>query len=515
MKERSPLRRHAFAGGAKAILVLAAWALSFSATYAASHTAFSNSDLVGILALGGAVHGALLLAVLAVWVCRRRAKVVNALLAVAAVLGVGSAHAIHTDLLLDRPWVLGALLAAAGFALFVAFGAIDRSPLVGPALAALCSLATIPFVANLLLRGSDTVMVTGDTSNLRHVTFRHRPNLYFVSFDGIAPRVLLRKYMGLETTPFHDLFESRFRRFENFFVDAVYTKQSLGSLLALDEHVFRTMKREVRERTGNAEWDPMLFSGQSPSPLLGLLKNNGYETTTAYENEYFGKRKGPFVDHYFTGSIPSVCGLLDDRVRAVSFWGYCLLTGQEFRGNEMRRRVIDQIGEASLRAGPQFALAHIWRPGHAYRSLRYSDQAHMDRFRASYLRGSTEAAALLARLLAHLDENDPDGILFVYGDHGPFLIGTMAFAAAPEFVVQDHFGVLGGVHPPTACQEWFDAAQKRRGYMTLLDATHALLRCLSGGRSVLRTVPAVRMVGDWSGKMPGGNTMSYEKFLYE
>ena len=108
-----------------------------------------------------------------------------------------------------------------------------------------------------------------------------------------------------------------------------------------------------------------------------------------------------------------------------------------------------------------------------------------------------------------MDENDPQAILLVYGDHGPFLSNGMAFTAAPEFIVQDHYGALGGVHPPTACQDEFDAAYARQPYLTLLDAAHAVLRCLAGGQSALRVIRASRTVGDWHGVVPGGRFVPY------
>ena len=504
----------ALRGCAKAHIVVSLLALSFATTYAASHAVFSHADLLGILALGGVAYGGFLL----VGVSRIASWVGNALFSVLAVAGIASAHAMHTELALTSPVLVWALLGMAGFALFVVFGALDRAQGVGLALAALGSIAVGAYAAEHLWGRADHsgVVVTGDTSNLRDVTFERRPNIYFLSFDAMAPRVLLHQHLGVENTPFHDLFEARFRRFENFFVNAVYTRVALESLLALDERLYDTMVREIRRRTGNGYGKPM-FSGQSPSPLLGLFKKNGYETNTAFAGEFFGKRKGPFVDRYFTGANPVVCHLLDERVRLFSFWGHCLLAA--WRGHaanaRARERVIDFLGEASLRTGPQFAMAHIYAPGHVGRSFRYDDRDALTTFRAHYRLGSAEAAGLLARLLAHLDERDPEAILLVYGDHGPLLSTNVRFADAPDFVAQDHYGILGGVHPPTACGEWFDEAIERRGYLTLLDAAHVVIRCLSGGESALAAMPADYKVGVWKDVVPQGDARSYSEFLYE
>ena len=177
-------------------------------------------------------------------------------------------------------------------------------------------------------------------------------------------------------------------------------------------------------------------------------------------------------------------------------------------------RVVDHVGRASLRDGPQFAMAHIYVPGHTDASFQY-DEENLRWFRAHYRRGGAVAAGLLARLLAHLDEHDPDAILLVFGDHGALLSTGVAFADAPEFVVQDHFGALGGVYPPDACAEWFDEAQEEAGLLTLLDAVHTVIRCLSGGESALRAPPEDYYLGGWNGVVPDGHRRTYKEFLYE
>ena len=505
------------AGGAKVLALIALLTLALGATYAASTRVFSDADLAGVLVLGAAVNGVALLVLIGL-----PTRVVNAALAILAGLGIASAHVIHTGLFVTSPVLSSCLLGAAGVALFVAFGALDRHPSVGLALAALGALATGMFLAEQAAAPATPASATAapapkvDMSNFRDVTFERRPNLYFVSFDAMAPRALLRKYMDVETTAFHEVFEPRFRRFRNFFVNALYTTMSLQVALALDERwhnpVGSAQSRELPRELA-------IFSGGSPGPLFHILGNNGYETHTAYESEFFGKTKGPYVDHYFTGSAHTLCDLVDPHVRAVSFWGYCSWVGERLGTGDYtvgKRRVLNYLRGISSRKGPQFVMAHLYTPGHTNLSFSYHDEGHLRAFSRHYVRRSIHAAHLLALLLNHLRERDPEAILLVYGDHGPFLSRNVAFADAPEFVVQDHYGALGGVHPPDACAHWFDEAQQRLGYLTLVDAVHVVIRCLSGGESALRVAPKEHaMVGGWQGVVPGGDLVRYSDFLYE
>ena len=508
-----PLRCRVMAGSAKTLTLIALLTLSLSNTYAASPRVFSNSDIMGILMLGASVHAVALLVLIGL-----PPRLVNVLLAIFAGLGVASAHAVHTSLFLTNPVLLWCLLGAGGFALFVAFGAMDRSPNVGLALASLGALVTAMFATeHLFARNIPAASVDPaavDMSNFRNVTFEQRPNLYFVSFDALVPRTLLRKYMDVETTPFHDIFQPRFRRFENFFANTLYTRHSLQTILALDERWYNF--NHWKNSTGK---DLELFSGGYPAPLFRILRDNGYETHTAYASKYLGKTKGPFVDHYFTANASTICQLLDERVRAVSFWGYCSWSEQHEPDRYMEvmnLRVFDYLRTVTLRSKPQFVMAHFYTPGHTDAYYRHDNENHFRHNRSRYLYAIVEAAHLLALLIDHVDQNDPQAILLVYGDHGLFLSRSEVFADAPEFVVQDHYGILGGIHPRDACAQWIDQAQEQLGYLTVLDAVHAVLRCLSGGESVLRATPKEHsMVGDWQRVVPDGYRRTYTEFLYE
>ena len=68
--------------------------------------------------------------------------------------------------------------------------------------------------------------------------------------------------------------------------------------------------------------------------------------------------------------------------------------------------------------------------------------------------------------------------------------------------------MLGGVYPPDACAAYFDEALSK-GYMTALEGVHAILRCLSGGQSALKTPrgPYIRTIH--------GITGHHKEFLYE
>jgi len=94
--------------------------------------------------------------------------------------------------------------------------------------------------------------------------------------------------------------------------------------------------------------------------------------------------------------------------------------------------------------------------------------------------------------------------VFLSGDHGMLHneIGRSVLTA---------FGTLGAMYPPRACAKELDTASEK-GYMTILDTVHAILRTVSGGQSPLvrPRAKANRMMG-----VAGDGRTSFERFVYE
>ena len=432
------------------------------------------------------------------------------MLTLGTLASVGTAHVVHTELYLGGNWVILVLLSiAAGAALFVAFRIIDEQRWGGIVLSAVALIGLMIVVDNYKVARAGPV--SGDVTNIREISFQETPNLYFVSFDAMVPRALLDKHLQLETTDFHDLFEERFRRFPNLFVDAIATKHSLYTILSLDSSVYAS-QRDALEARGN-DPDPFLFSGQNPSPLFKILRNNGYEITTIYTDTYFGNQKGPYVDNYVMVSAYTVCGLLDPKIRALSFWGYCLLLEDNDRSwPEAVRLTAQSILNVDGNNRPQFAMAHLYLPAHVKGSYQHDDASEFSAYQAKYLEESNLAAGILDAIVHHLEENDPGAILLAYGDHGTMASIGVKFEDNPTFTVQANYAVLGGVYPREACAAWFDEAETAQNYMTVLDAVHALLRCLSGGERALAQ-PRNRTI--FFGPANSQDLSIFEEHLYE
>ena len=347
-----------------------------------------------------------------------------------------------------------------------------------------------------------------DHPTVRSVVFKETPNVYLVGFDAITPEAIAEKFMGIESTDFHQVMNEDMRRFRNLFANSVSTRHSLNTLLALDLDLY------LKHWLDTGSW-PNYFAGHDLSPLVWILRQNGYETTSIFENAYLGNRGGLGIDNYITKQKVALCSLLDEGIRPWAFWGYCW--NQEvtsYRPSQFLPR--EEFFALELTefegSGPQFVIAHLLLPSHTpLKKFDYSNQADKDSFFKRYQERFNAAAIVLQQIIDHLRVNDPTAILFVYGDHGAWLSNGMRIEEDPTFFLQDRFGILGGVYPPDRCAAEFDEAESK-GYVTSLDVVHAILECLSRGQSPLREPRNDRF---WGTGVPEDHSYEYEEFLYE
>jgi len=503
-------RKELAAAASKLVLAVCVIGLAFVQTYGTSTVAFTAVEIREILLLGALISTVPMAAALVLL----RSRLCNAVLAFVVVLSVASVNLIHTDLNVSGSRILVAFAAVLiGSGLFAAFEFVDSSrwlrggvPVAAPAALALAIV--------LHLQPSEGDRDYAIPVNL--ISFESMPNLYFVSLDGLAPQVLQQEYLDIDSTHLMDLLNAEFRRLPNLFSESPWSRLSLNSVVSLHPEIYWTAHESL---PGPGFVDPGFIVGTSPSPLFDILGANGYETTFLFHNRYFGDLKGPYLDNLVTNQSRAICSLLDPSIRRIAFWGYCNLpftdhAELEDRQGDWTTDEIARIVRSSSEAEPAFVLAYFKYPGHTQRTFDYYEVDLRDAYRDRWIDRSNQAARFLAQVIDTLKEEDPDAILFVFGDHGIRLSVNVAFEDDPEFVIKDHYGAYGGIYPPDVCASYFDDALQY-DYLTVSDAVHTLLRCLSGGDEPLDDASR-RDLRYNRGRLPrDGVERSFADFVYE
>ena len=139
-------------------------------------------------------------------------------------------------------------------------------------------------------------------------------------------------------------FNSEARRFRNLFANSVPTYYSINSLLALDQEIFLERGR------------PSYFAGHDLSPLIWIMRENGYETTSIFNSTFFGHVKGPHIDNYVINEKHGgICTLLDEAIMRWAFWGYCRIVEVDWRQGDSVYKgdfLVKELTNLGTRTGP-------------------------------------------------------------------------------------------------------------------------------------------------------------------
>lgn len=440
--------------------------------------------------------------------------IINVIASGLSLVGIYSLNLSLNDYFIALPvWQKSIFCIAGFFIIFTMMKFFDENKARSFYLNAVLAIAVVWAGSSLFSdRASDwfSAPPAGKTSakNVNLVTFNQKPNVYLVSFDSLQPRKLVKKYLDIDGAAYHDILDEKFSRFKNFFADRVPTRASLNSLLALDMEHYDAMKRKAREG---------FFQGKVSSPLFEIFKHNNYVTNTFYISKYFGTEKGPFIDNYYRSESKGACEFIEGNSRLYAFFGYCKIDRprvQELLGMSSPSKgpatspdqfLISKMAEGLSSPLPHVFLGYIYLPGHTQKDFNYDNPEMLNDYRQFYEMRSKLAKRAIERLVNFIDENDPNAILYVFGDHGPWLSRREKFSKNAEFFIQDRHGVYGGIYPKDRCENELSKYDDEN-FTTTSKIMINLLRCLTN-----EEVPS----GPLQYKLPVKEGFNYEQYLYE
>ena len=485
----------------------------FSLTYSSAPTEFTYLDITGLTLL---IVLILIFEVMLCYLIARSRIYKNIVLTIFTLVNIISLNLILNEYTLHLPayiWYIGIVVFT--FIIFTMMKIIDETHnggkfLIGITTIALVGVLTIQTQS--VDRISFKVSSEGKTSaeNIKLVDFKIKPNIYMVSFDALIPQTILKKNLGLESVAYNEVLNQNFRSFKNFFADYTPTARSLSSLLALDKRYFlESMKSDSPNE---------FFRGVTPSPLFEVFSHNGYKTNTIYNSNYFGRIQGPYVDNYFSLNL-GICEFLNNK--SVTFFGYCTIIESELFKSLMNRiglgsmlsidvnpvkYLIENMRKGLKAKTPQIFLSYIWSPGHV--PGHEPGGLDLESYKKSYLERSKETASYIQQLVDFVSSEDPNAILYVFGDHGVWLSKFMKFEENKTFFVQDRFAIYGGIFPSNRCLNSFSKPYTDE-FMTISQGGHMIIRCLTGGENAFVEQDIYRLPSRETKKE------NYEAYLYE
>lgn len=294
-----------------------------------------------------------------------------------------------------------------------------------------------------------------------------KPNVHVIMLDSFTHSSFSKEFMGVPNPAADHLATLD---------DAIYA----GSL-GFSENVPTTAAWGTLFNLGWRSRDRGFFSGSAPSRLTTLLRENGYIIATGFHSDFFGYKKGKYVDFYYRGNVINlkrdlVCVTMKGLGFCSRFSQYVFSIIQKEFGDENKRKkrkewpdtVVDLIDRAERdTTDPLFSAFYIFSPiGHtSVLDYRSGDAGMFAKYKRRFV-GEAQRAQKVIENIDRLRRRYSESIFIVSGDHGPYLSRKAPPDEDRRFVVLDRHGVASALLNASNLCAWSRDWLARQRYLT-------------------------------------------------
>jgi len=349
---------------------------------------------------------------------------------------------------------------------------------------------------------------TGESSNIgkyAKIVFKERPNVHLISFDSMTNAAIAKEHMDIDVLPHSEFLKDKtVIVFKNMFASNAPTMPSLHSVMLL------------ADPDGYVERKPSLLAGQRDSPLSAVFRSNSYKIATGYPVSEVLGQQGAYVDEFRTAESSSLiadsplCEYSSEVQKLVQFFGFCkYFPDPDIEQTEIlpwSDIVIKTIAEKGTSESPWLTFHYIYNPiGHTAKDFRSDSPEELKKYRSFYLSQSKRVVEILKSLLVEIDRNDPNSIVFIFGDHGPWLSRrtTPNDEKSRRFFTLDRYGVYGALVKTNNPCATPSIDSYRKSYTTPERVIGGIIRCLSRDPEYVDTALKFKEV------------VNFNNFLYE
>jgi hypothetical protein len=263
------------------------------------------------------------------------------------------------------------------------------------------------------------------------------PNIYLLVYDSYVTNETMLAY-GIDNSSQEDYLEELgFELYPHTYSVANFSIGTMSRVLDASREFLGDPKRVVA----------------GDGIIQNSLRGFGYETYGLFPSDFFFRKYNPTYDFSFPEPSKTSHDLL---IRAILMGEFQFDVGFDIQPREQfvetKRNIFENIS-----GSPIFIYMHSSLPGHSQNSgACLSDET--DRF----IKRLTNANLEMQQDIKRIIDNDPEAIIIVAGDHGPYL--TKNCASLNEYEeseisrldIQDRFGTFLAIRWPTRDFEKFD-----------------------------------------------------------
>ncbi len=273
------------------------------------------------------------------------------------------------------------------------------------------SSSSAEVVANLALDASDTV-------------FYRQQNVYFLLFDAYTNSGGLEA-IGLTASPElrQHLTKNKFTTYPQFYTNMQSTRQAISTYFSMD---IRLGDKSIYA----ISLDRMQRISGGDNPVFSIFKRNGYATKIIMGNSTQFDLNAHMRNGYCFASLcmhkqshflSSYFSIFDKVVLNGMFSSAYAPPAYDYNRVNMRG-----LQRALRSQEQQFVYVHFMPPGHTVTTQGSCDEQHET---AKYANRLSQANLLIAEAIDMLKQSDPQSLIILASDHGPFILNRCFYNA--------------------------------------------------------------------------------------
>ncbi len=275
-----------------------------------------------------------------------------------------------------------------------------------------------------------TAAVKKLSPQLQSVSLKEKPNIYFILADAYSSFAYMKDH-GIDVSNLTEyLSNNGFRLYEDTYSNYQPTTSAMVAMLDMDHHYYTVTGHNVNF-SEVSKASRTVIGGENN--VSYILQRNGYSIQYIHNGNYL-LLQGCSADVCF----PPIDGLAGTKIILSHIFKIDLLSEED---KAWKTTTIEQMREqvATLmdndRNAPRFQYIHTFTPSHAPNNLQGKCDENSEV--QKYAHRVERTGQYLREQIGEIMERDPDAVIMVAGDHGPF-ISKKCFRSAYIDTVSDY-----------------------------------------------------------------------------
>ena len=262
---------------------------------------------------------------------------------------------------------------------------------------------------------TETVASKKPSPELRSVTLKEKPNIYFILVDGYSSFAYMREH-SIDVSPLTNYLSSNgFRLYDDTYSNYQPTTVAMPAILDMEHHYY-TLNENLVNFSEVTKQSRVIIGGENN--VAHILKRNGYSIQYIHEKNYL-LLAGCSADYCFPKNdslafIWMVLGKVSNKSLV-----------QHSDAQTIRQRVMTLMDDSDN--APRFQYIHVFFPSHVKNKLLALGECNEDAEVKKYASRVAKTGIYLQSQIDDIIGRDPDAIVVIASDHGPLISRTCSF----------------------------------------------------------------------------------------